>query len=109
MWELLIAVFVIVGLCVSLALLLIAADALLLNYGECTLTINGEQEKVVQGGKTLLESLMEHDIFIPSACGGRGSCGLCKVKVLEGGGPLLPTEAPHLTGEEIEGRVRLSC
>jgi Na+-transporting NADH:ubiquinone oxidoreductase subunit F len=52
---------------------------------------------------------MEEGIFIPSACGGRGSCGLCKVKVLEGGGPLLPTEGPHLTQEEIDGNVRLSC
>jgi len=81
----------------------------LLNYGECTLTINGEEQKVVKGGNTLLASLMDEEIFVPSACGGRGSCGLCKVQVLEGGGPLLPTETPHLTEDEVAENVRLSC
>jgi Na+-transporting NADH:ubiquinone oxidoreductase subunit F len=52
---------------------------------------------------------MEQGIFIPSACGGRGSCGYCKVKVLKGGGPLLPTETPWLAPEEIKDNVRISC
>jgi Na+-transporting NADH:ubiquinone oxidoreductase subunit F len=107
--SVLIAVAVIAGLCVLLSLLLIVADALLLDYGECTITINEEDERKVAGGNSLLATLMEEGIFIPSACGGRGSCGLCKVKVLDGGGPLLPTEAPHLTRQEIEDNVRLSC
>ncbi len=109
MTELLVAVAVIAALSALLALLLLTADAVLLAYGECTLTINEEEEKVVEGGNSLLAGLMDEGIFVPSACGGRGSCGLCKVKVLEGGGPLLPTEMPHLTEEEREDHWRLSC
>lgn len=109
MGEVLTAVCIIVALSVFLSVLLIVADALLLDYGVCTITINDEEHKKVEGGKSLLNSLMEHEVFVPSACGGRGSCGLCKVKVLEGAGPLLPTETPHLTKEEVEGDVRLSC
>ncbi len=79
-------------------------------FGECEISINEEEEpRKVQGGSTLLASLKEHEIFIPSACGGRGSCGLCKVKVLDGGGPLLPTETPHLSKDEIENQIRVSC
>jgi len=109
MGDVLIAVVVIAGLAGSLGLLLIIADAVLLDYGECTITINGEDERKVEGGKSLLASLMDEGVFIPSACGGRGSCGLCKVKVLAGAGPLLPTETPHLTKEEMATSVRLSC
>ena len=109
MAHVLTAIAVMAGMAALLAVLIIVADAVLLNYGECAITINGEEPRVVQGGSSLLASLMAHDIFIPSACGGRGSCGLCKLKVLEGGGPLLPTEAPHLTKEEIAAGVRLSC
>ena len=107
--ELIRAVVVIAGLSGVLAVLLIVAEAVLLRYGECTITINAEDQKVVQGGAPLMAVLTDSGIFVPSSCGGRGSCGLCKVKVLEGGGPLLPTEEPHLTQEEIAGRVRLSC
>jgi Na+-transporting NADH:ubiquinone oxidoreductase subunit F len=109
MTEVLIAVLVIVLLATALAALLIVADAVLLDYGTCTLTINREQEETVDGGKPLLAALKDLGIFVPSACGGRGSCGLCKLKVLDGGGPLLPTEEPHLTPEEIEDHVRISC
>ncbi|MHC4591814.1 MAG: FAD-binding oxidoreductase [Planctomycetota bacterium] len=109
MLHVLTAVVVIVGMSAFLAALLIVADALLLDYGECAITINTEERKQVQGGKTLLASLADQEVFIPSACGGRGSCGLCKLKVLEGGGPLLPTETPHLTREEVDGQVRLAC
>jgi Na+-transporting NADH:ubiquinone oxidoreductase subunit F len=56
-----------------------------------------------------LAALLQNGIFIPSACGGRGSCGLCKVKVISGGGPLLSTETPYLTKEEQEDNIRLSC
>jgi Na+-transporting NADH:ubiquinone oxidoreductase subunit F len=102
-------VVVIAGLSGVLAVLLIVAEAVLLRYGECTITINAEDQKVVQGGVPLMAVLMDAGIFVPSSCGGRGSCGLCKVKVLEGGGPLLPTEEPHLTREERAAQVRLSC
>jgi Na+-transporting NADH:ubiquinone oxidoreductase subunit F len=94
----------------GLAFLLEVADSYLGFYGECHIDINaGEKELTVQGGGTLLSTLMEQGIFIPSACGGRGSCGYCKVKVHEGGGPLLPTEMPWLVPEEVEGDIRISC
>lgn len=93
-----------------LALLLVLAERRILNYGECKISINnGEKELVVQGGATLLASLAENDIFIPSACGGRGSCAYCKLKVLAGGGVISPVEEPYLSDEERISGVRLSC
>ncbi|MHC4916169.1 MAG: FAD-binding oxidoreductase, partial [Planctomycetota bacterium] len=72
-------------------------------------TVNGEKELSMEGGKPLLAALKEREVFIPSACGGRGSCGLCKLKIESGGGELLPTELPWLSGEERSGGVRLAC
>ena len=93
-----------------LALLLEVADSYLSDYGEVEININqGDKILTVDGGNKLLSTLMDQGIFIPSACGGRGSCGLCKVKVSEGGGPTLPTETPYLTDEELKEHVRLSC
>ena len=107
--EVVLTVSILSGISVFLAALLTLAERFLLNYGMCKITINQEKEVEVKGGNHLLGSLMQNEIFIPSACGGRGSCGLCKVKVLSGGGPLLPTETPYLTKEEQEDHVRLSC
>ena len=109
MIELLIAVGVICGINTVLAVLLILAEATIANYGECKVAVNDQKTLVVAGGRSLLAVLKEERIFIPSACGGRGSCGLCKVTVLEGAGPLLPTELPWLTPEERKGQLRLAC
>lgn len=92
-----------------LALILTLADRTIGNYGEVTLTINNDKEYKVDGGNSLLSTLISQKIFIPSACGGKGSCGYCKVVVKEGGGPVLATETPWLTKEEIQNNVRLSC
>lgn len=93
-----------------LAFLVVIADKFLNNYGECNVNINdGKRILKVQGGSTLLASLSSQKIFIPSACGGKATCGLCKVQVLEGGGTLLQTEEPYLTAEEIQKGIRLSC
>lgn len=92
-----------------LAFLLTLADRTIGNYGEMQITINDDKEYIVEGGDTLLASLISEQIFIPSACGGKGTCGYCKVKVLEGGGPVLPTELPWITEDELEDNVRLSC
>ncbi len=107
--EILIAIGVVAGLSALLVLLIVVADALFADYGVCTITVNDEKKYTVQGGGSLLSALVDNELFIPSACGGRGSCGLCKVKVSDGGGPLLPTEEPHLTDEEIKKSTRLSC
>lgn len=93
-----------------LALLLVLAEKRILNYGECRISINdGEKELLVNGGSSLLAALAEQDIFIPSACGGRGSCAYCKLKVLEGGGSIGPVEEPYLSAEERKHNIRLSC
>jgi len=109
MQEFLIAVGVSCAIGGALALLLAIAEAFVANYGECVITINGQRKLKVQGGAPLLATLMRQSIFIPSACGGRGTCGYCKVKVLEGGGQVLPTETPYLTPAEVKSGVRLSC
>ncbi len=93
-----------------LASLLVLAEKKILNYGPCKISINdGGREFTIQGGSSLLSSLAENDIFIPSACGGRGSCAYCKVRVLEGGGTVSPVEQPYLSPEELKESVRLSC
>jgi len=107
--ALLISVGAVSGISAFLALLMVIADATIANYGDVKITINKDKELDVKGGKPLLGTLMEEGIFIPSACGGRGSCGLCKVKVTEGAGQFLPTELPWLTEEERADSIRLSC
>jgi Na+-transporting NADH:ubiquinone oxidoreductase subunit F len=92
-----------------LALLLEIADSFLADYGEKHILINKEKDLIVKGGMSLLSSLMEEGVFLPSACGGKGTCAYCKVQVLEGGGPLLPTETPYLSQEELNANMRLSC
>ncbi len=105
-----IAVGSLVAICGVLAVLLVIADRYLNNYGICKLIINkGVREEKVEGGSTLLNSLNSAGIFIPSACGGQGSCGLCKLKVHAGAPPVLPTEEPHLSKEEQADHVRLCC
>lgn len=105
-----IAVGTLCAICAVLAVLLVIADRYLNDYGECRISINGgDKELTVQGGQSLLSTLTSESLFIPSACGGRGSCAMCKLQVDSGGPPLLATEEPHLTQEEIEDNVRLSC
>ncbi|MHC4517267.1 MAG: FAD-binding oxidoreductase [Planctomycetota bacterium] len=105
----LIAVLVVSFIAAALAALLAISEYYLANYGPCKLTINDDKEITVEGGGSVLASLVQEKIFIPSACGGRGTCGLCKLKVLEGAGPLLPTEEPFLDKAERDSNVRLSC
>lgn len=98
------------GLTMSLATLLVLAARVLVNYGTCKLDINaGEKPLEVQGGQSVLAALYANEIFIPSACGGKGSCGHCKITVTAGGGPVLPTELSYLTRNEIRSNVRLAC
>jgi len=98
------------ALMVGLAAVLTVAERFLVRYGTCRIDINaGERVMEVEGGQTLLETLYGEKIFIPSACGGRGTCGYCKLTALEGGGPVLPTETPYLTRREVRAGVRLAC
>jgi len=98
------------GLTTVLAGLLLVAERYLVRYGTCRIDVNaGGRVLEVEGGQSLLASLMGQSIFIPSACGGRGTCAYCKLKVLEGGGPVAPTELPLLTEQEVADNVRISC
>ena len=97
------------GLTGVLAVVLLIAEKYLADFGICKITINDEKQLEVKGGSSLLSSLTEHKIFIPSACGGRSTCGYCRVKVKDGAGPILPTEEPLLSDAERADGVRLSC
>jgi len=107
--ELFQSILIISGIAVFLAILMVIADATVGNYGEKRLLINKDKELIVDGGLPLLNALKSEGIFIPSACGGRGSCGLCKIQVDAGGGDFLPTELPWLSDEEQKKNIRLSC
>jgi Na+-transporting NADH:ubiquinone oxidoreductase subunit F len=97
------------GLSTFLALLMVIADNTIANYGDVKITVNEDTEYTVPGGRPLLSTLAEQKLFIPSACGGRGSCGLCKVKVESDIGDYLATELPWITAEEKGENIRLSC
>ncbi|MBN2552783.1 MAG: 2Fe-2S iron-sulfur cluster binding domain-containing protein [Spirochaetales bacterium] len=105
----LIAVIAMCSLATFLAVLMVIADLTVGNYGEVKITINDEKEMTVEGGKPLLATLMGEKLFIPSACGGRGSCGFCKVKVVSDIGDYVATELPWITEEEKKQNIRLSC
>jgi len=88
--------------------ILLGAKAKLAPSGPVTLNINGE-EKQVDSGNTLLTTLSEQKIFLPSACGGGGTCAMCKCQVLDGGGEILPTEVGYFTRKEVQENWRLGC
>ncbi len=106
----LISTLVVCGVAAALAALLLVAERYLADYGTCVIDVNAGRKRLeVRGGDSLLDSLLAQGVFIPSACGGRGTCAYCKVKVLSGGGPVMPTEEPLLSPEELAGGVRISC
>ena len=104
-------VFMFTCVIVSLVGLLMVARRELVATGDVTITVNDEPAKALHtpAGGTLLGTLAAHEIFVPSACGGKGTCGVCKVKVLEGGGAMLPTELSHISRGQAREGVRLSC
>jgi Na+-transporting NADH:ubiquinone oxidoreductase subunit F len=97
------------GVIMFLTVLLLVAKKQLLPDGEVTLTINGERIIQVQPGTTLLSTLAAEKIFIPSACGGGGTCAMCKCQIDSGGGELLATESGHISMREAKDNWRLSC
>ncbi len=110
MMLVLLAVSITTGLFLMLSVLLLMAERRLANYGVCQVSVNdGELVFEQDGGGTLLSTLYDNKIFIPSACGGKGSCAYCKVTVSAGGGPVLPTETPYLSRSEVRSGVRLAC
>ena len=92
-----------------LVTMLLVAKEKLLPSGPVKLVINGEKDVEVSSGDTLLTTLGNNKIFLPSACGGGGTCVQCRCQVIEGGGDILPTEEPHFTRKEISEGWRLGC
>lgn len=94
-----------------LVFVLLFAQSKLVQSGDVNITINGDRDNpiVTSAGSTLLSTLGGEKIFLPSACGGGGTCAMCKCVVEEGGGEVLPTEVGHLSRAEQKGKVRLAC
>ena len=89
--------------------LLLFAKAKLSPSGDVSIVINGERTLQVGGGSTLLTTLGNNGVFLPSACGGGGTCVQCRCQVDSGGGSILPTEEPHFSRKEIQNNWRLGC
>ena len=104
-----VAVFLLVVL--LLVSLLIFAQSKLIPQGDIKITVNGDADSAIttQAGATLLNTLSNEKIFLPSACGGGGTCAMCKCQVNSGGGEVLPTEVGHLTRKEQQENWRLAC
>lgn len=92
-----------------LSIIIILARKKLVSSGSVKININSEKDIETESGGKLLFALAENDIFVSSACGGGGSCGQCKVQVLDGGGDLLPTEKTHINRKMASEHWRLSC
>ncbi|MEP4034478.1 2Fe-2S iron-sulfur cluster-binding protein, partial [Roseibium polysiphoniae] len=94
---------------ITLVSIILAARAKLVSSGNVEITINGEKTISVPAGGKLLQTLAEQKLFVPSACGGGGTCAQCRVRIHSGGGSILPTEESHITKREASCGDRLSC
>ena len=92
-----------------LVVILLVAKKYLSPSGQVTITINGKDKLTVDQGSSLLSTLAASDVYLPSACGGKGSCGQCKCQILEGGGEILDSEKGHFTRKQIKEGYRLGC
>lgn len=94
----------------ALVVILLLAKNWLVASGEVTISVNDGKRMIhTQSGKSLLSTLGDNGIHLSSACGGKGSCGQCKIQVISGGGEMLPTEAVHFTRRQIKDNWRLGC
>ena len=109
--NILLAIFVFSAIILLLAFMLIGARKRLVPQGDVKLIVNGDEENplLVKPGSSLLSALSDKNVFLPSACGGGGTCAMCECHVYEGGGDVLPTEMNHLTRKEAAEHKRLAC
>jgi Na+-transporting NADH:ubiquinone oxidoreductase subunit F len=107
----LLSVLVFTGVILFLVGILTLVERKVVQAGDCMLTVNGDASKSIEvsAGQNLLSALADQKIFLPSACGGGGTCAMCKCKIIEGGGDVLPTETGHLSRKEQKDKVRLAC
>ena len=109
MLEIILGVIFFTIIVIALVFIIIGAKSKLVASGDIEILINDEKTIHVPAGSKLLTALADNDLFIPSACGGGGTCGQCCVKVFSGGGDILPTELSHITKREAAEGERLSC
>ena len=109
--NILVAVVVFSAVILALAFMLISARKRLVPQGDVKIIVNGDEDKplLVKPGSSLLGALSDMNVFLPSACGGGGTCAMCECHVYEGGGDVLPTELNHLTRKEAAEHKRLAC
>ena len=100
---------VFLGVVLLLVIVLLIAKRYLVTSGDVKITLNDDQEMNVAAGTSLLNALSNAGIFLPSACGGKGSCAQCRCQIEEGGGEILPTETVHFSRKEIKDNWRLGC
>ena len=103
------AVGIFLAVTIALVLILLIAKKYLVSSGKVKITINSDTEIEVESGASILSSLAAENVFLSSACGGKGSCGQCRVQVYSGGGEILPTETVHFSRKEIKDHWRLGC
>jgi Na+-transporting NADH:ubiquinone oxidoreductase subunit F len=107
--QIILAVAVFTGVIVALSAIILAARSRLVETGSVTLVVNDDRDFTVAAGSKLLAALADAGLHLPAGCGGKGTCGQCRVKVTEGGGPLLPTEESLVSPNEAAQHVRLAC
>mgnify|MGYP001411789532 CR=1 FL=1 len=107
--EILIASSVFVAIVLALVAIILFAKSKLVNSGDVVININGKKDVTVSAGGKLLNVLADEKLYVSSACGGGGTCGQCKVDILDGGGEILTTELSHMTKKEVKEGCRLSC
>ena len=103
------SLIVFLAVIILLVIILLIAKKFLVASGDVTITLNGDKTMQVPAGGSLLSTMANAGTFLPSACGGKGSCGQCKCQVLEGGGEILPTETVHFSRKQMKDHWRLGC
>ena len=107
--------FILYSICIFLitilllVIILLVAKKYLSPSGKVKITINGDKEMSVEQGSSIMATLNENGVFLPSACGGKASCGQCKCQLLDGGGEILDSERPHFSRKEVKEGWRLGC
>ena len=111
MEQIILSISIFTALVLILVLILNFAESQLLPQGSVTIEINNEPDKSleIRPGSTLLSALAGQSVFLPSACGGGGTCAMCECQVLEGGGEILPTETGHISRSKAKDNWRLAC
>lgn len=107
--TLILSTAVFLGITLLLVALLLWVRQRLMPRGKAKITINDDKQLEVAKGDTLLSTLAEQKVFLPSACGGKGNCGQCKCRVVEGGGSILPTETGFFSRKQVQDHWRLGC